>query len=171
MTNLLQHLQEKFCQELNNGWLQAIKNNEGSQMDTSRFGEMVALISEATEQGYEFNLHYSASEYIAERIMESDKEKDLYGLPEWNSINPIIKMINECDEQQWEQLKPHLESLKSQKVQPILQQYTIEFSRENGPFYPGRENQVINVYGQFGSVGADLLLVTLIYGRKEKQMQ
>ena len=170
MTNLLRELQESFCKELNQSWLKDIENNDGANMDTTRFNDLVTLMREAREQGYTFYLHYSCAEFITERIMASGQGKDLYEIPAWDTIKPIIKMIEECDKQEWGHLKPHLEKLKSQKVQPILEHYTIDFVREYGPFYSGKDNSVINVYGSFGSVGADLLLTSLVYGPKEKEL-
>lgn len=171
MTDLLKQLQDSFCNDLNNAWLKDIQNNEGENMNVSKFNDLVTLMIEAREQGYTFRLHYSSAEFIADKIMGSSSENDLYAIPEWQKIKPIINMIDECDKQQWDHLKPHLEMLKSQKVQPIIQQHTINFARKNGPFYPGKDNSIINVYGSFGSVGADLLLTTLVYGPKEKQLQ
>jgi len=165
MTNLIKQLNTEFCQELNNAWLQAIENNDGQYMIIKKFDGLFELIKEAKEQGYGFNLDYSPNLFIEERIMGKQLENELLKLPEWNQLGVLITMLNQCEENQWNSIKTHLQELKSQRTKPILISYAIKCTKEKGPFFAGEDPSIINVFGTCGSVAHEILLITFLFAK------
>lgn len=164
MNDLIKVLQEQFCKELNDAWTEACEGQTETDIDASKFTKIFTLVKEAIEEGYTFLIDYEPVSFLTERIMNTDAEYGLFNLPAWKTLTPINNMLKECDEQKWENLKPHLEELKSKSVRPILHAFVAGFAKEHGPFYTKGSNDTIHAFGSFGHVSLDMMLVTMIHG-------
>jgi hypothetical protein len=162
MNDLIKVLQEQFCKELNDAWVEANQEQTGPNIDAFKFTKIFNLVKEAIEEGYTFLIEYDHVHFLTERIMNTDAENELFNLPEWKTLTPINNMLKECDEGKWKQLKPHLEELKNKSVRPILHSFVTDFAKGCGPFYTKGSNDTIYAFGSFGNIQLDMLLVTMI---------
>ncbi len=168
MNDLIKVLQEQFCKELNDAWIDANEGQTETDMDAFKFTKIFTLVKEAIEEGYTFLIDYEPVSYLTERIMNTDAETQLFNLPEWKMLKPINNMLKECDEKKWENLKPHLEELKNKSVRPIMHAFVCDFAREQGPFYTKGSNDTIHAFGSFGNINLDMMLVTMIHSVENK---
>lgn len=166
MKSLLLQLHERFCQELNELWLEAIFGNDGLAFTSARFDKLVSKISEAKKDGYTF-LHEYAPEYILNKQMEDqDLNEALYCQPKWEQVKIINRIIEEVRQKNGESVIPHYEALRGRLIKEMIQEYASSYAKEKGPFYINKKTDCIYVYGNTGSVAHDMVLLTLVYAEK-----
>ena len=168
MNDLIKVLQEQFCKELNDAWVEAAVGQSDTELDAFKFTKIFNLVKEAIEEGYTFLIDYEPVSYLTERIMNTDAENELFNLQGWKSLSPINNMLKECDAGKWQNLKPHLEELKNKSVRPILHAFVCDFAKGHGPFYTKGSNDTIHSFGSFGNIHLDMMLVTMIYSVEQK---
>ena len=165
MTDLIKQLNTQFCLELNKAWLDASLKFDGKNLEMEFFTEVHHLIEEAKEQGYLFNLEYCPNNFVAERINGKALEPELCNMPEWEQLNLVINMLQQCETNNWSNIKKHFEELKRQRTKPILLKYAIECAKKDGPFYAGDKNDTINIFGTCGSVPLEMMLIAFIFNK------
>jgi hypothetical protein len=168
MNDLIKVLQEQFCKELNQAWIEANEGQTDDDIVAFKFTKIFTLVKEAIEEGYTFLIDYEPVTFLTERIMNTDAEKELFNLQAWKTLTPINNMLKECDEKKWENLKPHLEELKSKSVRPILHAFVCNFAKSHGPFYTKGSNDMIHAFGSFGNINLDMMMVTMIHSVENK---
>ena len=168
MKSLLLQLHERFCQELNELWLEATFGNDGLAFNSSRFDKLVSKISEAKKDGYTFH-HEFAPEYILNKKMEDQELNEvLYCQPKWEHVKTINRIIDEMRNKNGESVIPHYEALRGRLIKEMIQEYASTYAKVKGPFYSNKKTDCIYVFGNTGSVAHDMVLLTLVYAEKSK---
>jgi len=167
MKDLTRSLHEAFCQELNNAWLDAIKDNPSYQFDISRFETLKLMISDAKKMGYEFLQSYDSAEYMGTHIPNENDIKDDKASTAMKILN---NMIGQCCTNGWESTRLKLTELKSKKLMALLQDIAQKNALEKGPFYTGNDLTCIHVYGLSGDVGYEMVLLCITHGDNNKKI-
>ena len=163
MTNLLKHLNTNFCTELNVAWLTYVSALKIKGADPSIYETLYALLKEAREQGYRFQIEYAPDLFIQECKAENEVALFLRTHPKWKETEVIIKMMKLGRENQWTFLEPYLENLKNEYLKTLLKEFATRHARQYGPFFAGSDHAVIHVLGLLDSVKEEIMLHSFVH--------
>jgi hypothetical protein len=161
MIDLTRKLHESFCEELNNAWLGALKDNPSFQLNIEKFEPIRVMISEAKGLGYEFIHGYDTTEFLSSHVALENEIQDTKASTAMKILN---HMIGQCSSNGWDFTRVKLTELKRKKLNRIIEDYASTKASQHGPFYTGEDLSIIHVYGLNGDVGQEMILLCLIFG-------
>jgi hypothetical protein len=164
MNDLLHQLHHRYCEELNQSWLEAIQLYKKDESNMEVFLDLGNRLKEAAGEGYRFELSYASVNMIEQRVVGTTLFPLLEQDPDWEMHNRIKKLIHFHEEKGWTSLLPHYKLIKARLIEKIFDRCSVQVVCEHGPFYAGPTADLIKVHGSTGNLTNDLVLVSLLYG-------
>jgi hypothetical protein len=159
----LRDLHNNYCKELNALWRDAVKGFDGLTFDQELLKPFVAAFREAEKDGYGFNIIFDPFVFIDRCILDSEKESEMLTYMGWNDINVINNMRSESIRQGWKNIVNPLDKLKTEKARKVTLTFLENLSKQDGPFFPGKDASEIQVYCMIGNVGLEMALISIIH--------
>lgn len=159
----IRELHNNYCKELNGLWAEAAKGFDGLKFDPELLAKFVKGFREAEQDGYGFNLIFDPFVFIDRCVLDSDRESEMLAGMGWTDINIINTMKDESFRNGWKKLVDPLTKLKTERARRATLLFLEKLSKEEGPFFPGKDASEIQVYCMMGSVGLEMALIGIIH--------
>jgi hypothetical protein len=159
----IRELHNSYCKELNTLWHEATKNFDGLKFDTEKLDPFVKAFREAEKDGYSFNIIFDPFVFIDKCILDSERESEMLKYMGWTDINVINKVKDESIRNGWNKMLDPLTKLRTERARKVTLTFLEHLSREEGPFFPGKDASEIQVYCMIGNVGLEMALISIIH--------
>lgn len=172
MNNLIEALNQRLCDELNTIFLNELSNWEDPGSGKYRkqsFRRLKKLILEVRKEGFDINSRIQSTEFLEFKYPEKDIEQILKLKKEWMPIwmgDTIIKMTREKKDKY---LEFELEGLCKRRVDRVLEKIAEEEVMKGGPFFPGKQTGVIDMYPHTGNHVIDIFMYTIVHSHTGKE--
>lgn len=166
MNQLLQQLHAKFCQELNQLWLEAVRGNEGSHYNKERFTPFIAYLQEARHAGYLFVAETNPLFVLDIHPQGTEPDAILGAYPGWKDVTLLQSILDTSKQNDWKNLTPHYEALRNKMLTDVVTTCAMDYVRRYGPFFTRTATDTIYAFMYSGVVAHDMSLIAFLHGMR-----